>query len=493
MERSVEKTVENAAEKTADKTVEKTAAAEKKFEIQYNQRLFIQGCILTLLGVTGPFLIPARFPRIYDSLYLAMKTESGGPLILAAMKLVFMNVARMIPHYLGVFLLDDSIHVYIRGKRHFEFNVAATFGLIILVYEAIYYIHGMRYDFGFPAILTILLVLLLSYLDLFSVSILNKIVLVGSLLLSIQWLDVIPALTSHGFGRGEISVDVKMIANFMGERMLLTEFAIVMCIVFSFASVTQIQLLYKEHKLRISNEKTRQVEKELYHMQLETLKVRNFSEVQSLVHDLKSPLTTAQGLISLVEMMEQGTMVQEYFQKISSSLAIMGTMISEILYENARSRLETAELMRMVLAQVSVVIPSGVMDYTNHCPEAVIKGNRIRLSRAVINLLSNAYQAVDKENGKIIMTVEKEGGWISITVQDNGTGMEPEQMEHIWDIGYSKWNSMGGGLPFVRQVVENHEGTVEITSKSGEYTRAVIRLREEDEADGKYEDNSGYR
>lgn len=472
--------------------MENAVVMERKFEIRYNKTLLVQGGILTLLGIAGPFLLPARFPGIYDSLIRAMEGDSAGYLVLAAVKLVCLNVIRMIPHYLGAFLINESMHVYIRGKRHFEFNVAMTFALIIAVYETIYCIHRARYDFGFPAVMTVSLVLLLSYLNLFSVSMFNKGFLVGTLLLSIQWLDVIPALTSHGFGRGEVSVDVKMVSDVLGERMLLTEFAIIMCIAFSFSAVAQIQLLYKEHKLRISNEKTRQVEKELYHMQIEALKVRNASEVQSLVHDLKSPLTTVQGLISLIEMMEQEAQLKEYFRKISSSLTTMSTMISEILYENARTRLETEELMRMVLAQVSVVIPSGVMDYTNECPDAALKGNRIRLSRAIINLLSNAYQAVDKDSGKITMKVEKKGGWFFITVEDNGIGIGPEQMGHIWDIGYSTWNSMGGGLPFVKQVVENHGGTIEITSRPGEYTRAVIRLREEKEADGKHEDNSGY-
>lgn len=165
--------------------MENAVVIKRKFEIRYNKILLVQGGILTLLGIAGPFLLPARFPGIYDSLVRAMEGDSAGYLVLAAVELVCMNVIRMIPHYLGVFLINESMHVYIRGKRHFEFNVVVTYALIIAVYETIYYIHRARYDFGFPAVMTVLLVLLLSYLNLFSVSMFNKGFLVGTLLLSI--------------------------------------------------------------------------------------------------------------------------------------------------------------------------------------------------------------------------------------------------------------------------------------------------------------------
>ena len=108
--------------------------------------------------------------------------------------------------------------------------------------------------------------------------------------MSIQWLDVIPHLSDYGFGRCEISRDVKIAASIMEEKNLLTVFAMSMFLAFLYASLIQVQLLYKEHKLKISNEKTMQVEKELHQTQMEALKLRNSSEVQSLVHDLKSPL-----------------------------------------------------------------------------------------------------------------------------------------------------------------------------------------------------------
>ena len=88
------------------------------------------------------------------------------------------------------------------------------------------------------------------------------------------------------------------------------------------------------------------------------------------MHDLKSPLTTAQGLISLAGMMEENPLIREYFGKITVSLESMSVMISEILYENTRALITTEELMNTVLAQVSIRIPAKMIRYRNEVPEA---------------------------------------------------------------------------------------------------------------------------
>ena len=168
-------------------------------------------------------------------------------------------------------------------------------------------------------------------------------------------------------------------------------------------------------------------------------------------------------------------------------------MISEILYENKKAPMEVGDLMHMVLAQVSIFVPNEALKYINTCPEAVIRGNKIRLSRAVVNLITNAWNAVDKGTGRLEVSVEKKGEDIYITVLDNGSGMSPEEMEHMWELGYSGRQSTGLGLAFTRQVVENHGGSIRIVSEKGKYTRAMIGLKEERDGDedGKQKDDSG--
>jgi signal transduction histidine kinase len=470
-----------------------------EMEIQYQRRLLVQGLILYLLGLLGPFFFPAGMFHIYQDLTAAMSKTHCSGLLTAALQLVFLNVVRMFPHYLGAFLMNESLHFHWKEKKIFLPNICLTFGLILLMYRMIDVVHKVHYDFGFPAFLTICCVLLLSYLNLFEVSMLNKIILVFSLLMAVQWLDVVPGLTEYGFGRGDVSTDIKTVAEYMQEEKLLTIFAVCMIAAFAFASAIQIELLLKEHTLKISNEQRRAAEQHLYETQIEALKMRNASEAQNLVHDLKSPLTTAQGLISLAAIMEENPLIQEYFNKITVALENMSVMISEILYENTRELISTEELLKTVLSQVSIRIPNSVIRYTNTCPDTVLNGNKIRLARAVVNLVNNAYAEISPETGVIDVRVENRGnGFLGITVRDNGKGISPEVMPHIFDIGYSGKQSTGLGLAFTKQVVQNHGGTIRLDSREGEYTEAVIllpagqaepNLTEKDQTDSK--ENTG--
>ena len=163
------------------------------------------------------------------------------------------------------------------------------------------------------------------------------------------------------------------------------------------------------------------------------------------------------------------------------ALENMSVMISEILYESAKAPISTEELMNTVLAQVSIRIPAKMIRYSNSVPEAVMRVNKIRLARAVINLVNNAFEEVDKENGVIEILVEMpDPGIVRISVRDNGRGIAPEAIGRVFDIGYSGKQSTGLGLAFTKQVVEGHGGTIRITSREGEYTEARIRLPAEE-------------
>jgi len=438
----------------------------------------IQGIALILVGILLPMAVKESTFQIYFSLARTLQEERQELLVLTAMQLVLMNCIRAVPHYLGAFLLSESLKLSYKGKRMFACNILFTFTLIILVYYVIDLFYGIRYDFGVPAFLIVCFILLLSYMNLFSVNMFNKILTVSSLLLSIQWLDVVPRLSGYGFGRGEISMDVKRIAVLMGYDLTLEVFSISMFVAFLFCMAMQVQLLYKEHKLTISTIRNRQVEEELHNTQLQALQLRSFREVQNLVHDLKTPLTTVQGLVSLSEMMEQDEQLREYLAKISGSVSSMGIMISEILYEDRKSEVTTEELMRSVLAHISITVPPSVLSYVNECKSSCIMGNSIRLSRAIINTIENAYQAIDRESGKIEVKVSRENGVITIRIRDNGKGIAPEKMANIWDLGYSENESTGLGLGFIRQVIENHNGSISITSEEKLYTQVTICLRE---------------
>lgn len=63
--------------------------------------------------------------------------------------------------------------------------------------------------------------------------------------------------------------------------------------------------------------------------------------------------------------------------------------------------------------------------------------NKITFSRALVNLINNAVNAVDSEKGKIHIGIDALDGDIVITVSDNGCGIAEKDLAHVWEAGFT--------------------------------------------------------
>lgn len=110
-----------------------------------------------------------------------------------------------------------------------------------------------------------------------------------------------------------------------------------------------------------------------------------------------------------------------------------------------------------------------------------------KLKQVVLNLLQNAVEHTDAASGRIRIALTKENGWAVLSVEDNGEGIGPEHLPHIFDRFYrsdaSRTRKSGGaglGLAISRAIVERFGGTIEASSVSGAGSVFCIRLPEAD-------------
>ena len=101
------------------------------------------------------------------------------------------------------------------------------------------------------------------------------------------------------------------------------------------------------------------------------------------------------------------------------------------------------------------------------------------LERAVMNVLDNAAKW-SPTGGRVGVTLVSDGAW-HLTVTDEGPGVAPEDLPHIFERFYRAQSarSMPGsglGLAIVQRVVASHGGTVEVSSPTGGGTRVDIEL-----------------
>jgi CheY-like chemotaxis protein/two-component sensor histidine kinase len=120
-----------------------------------------------------------------------------------------------------------------------------------------------------------------------------------------------------------------------------------------------------------------------------------------------------------------------------------------------------------------------------------VEGDARRLDQVVANLLQNAVNYTP-EGGEIRVTLAREGGQAVLSVADNGVGIAPEKLAHVFDLFGVKERlpdrpagGLGIGLPLVRALVEMQGGKVEAHSAgAGQGSEFVVHLplRATDEA-----------
>ena len=99
------------------------------------------------------------------------------------------------------------------------------------------------------------------------------------------------------------------------------------------------------------------------------------------------------------------------------------------------------------------------------------------LKQAVLNLMINALQAIGDQPGEILLGARKDNGRVLIDVTDTGRGMNEEQIRRIFDAYYStKRGGIGLGLAISRRIVDEHGGTINVSSEIGKGSSFTIEL-----------------
>lgn len=103
-----------------------------------------------------------------------------------------------------------------------------------------------------------------------------------------------------------------------------------------------------------------------------------------------------------------------------------------------------------------------------------------RLNQVLVNLLVNAAHAVRaRGRGKIKLETRATGEHIEIRVSDDGVGIPPENLQRIFHCGFSTKGAQGGsglGLAIAKEIVDAHNGSLEVSSTVGSGTTFTVRL-----------------
>ena len=117
---------------------------------------------------------------------------------------------------------------------------------------------------------------------------------------------------------------------------------------------------------------------------------------------------------------------------------------------------------------------------------APVLGDRVQLQQVVLNLIMNGIEAMSSVEGRprelVITTRNVEDGQVRVAIQDSGTGLEPQNLEKIFDAFYTtKPAGLGLGLSVSRSIVQKHGGRLWATANDGPGTTFQFTVPKSDE------------
>ncbi len=119
------------------------------------------------------------------------------------------------------------------------------------------------------------------------------------------------------------------------------------------------------------------------------------------------------------------------------------------------------------------------VESVEHLP--LLEADRDKIKQVILNLLSNAIK-YNRPNGSVIISADSTETEIAITVQDTGMGIPDDALPHLFEKFYrvreheNKAGGTGLGLSISKQIMQGHNGALEVKSKVGVGTAFTLRL-----------------
>lgn len=216
----------------------------------------------------------------------------------------------------------------------------------------------------------------------------------------------------------------------------------------------------------------------------------------NMSYEFRTPLTTIGGYAELLKSGAASDAVQagEYVDAILSAVERLTEQVENVLDLSQseagllpirKERLDVLDfLTTLVREREQAIITAGLSLDLKGRRGRVVDADPRQLGRAVGNLLENAI-AGTPDGGRIVIDLRKtpEGSdWgVEIVIADNGRGMTTQELARAQG-GLTPGKDgvperrTGLGIPLARQLIDAHDGTLEIASRKGTGTTATIRL-----------------
>lgn len=212
----------------------------------------------------------------------------------------------------------------------------------------------------------------------------------------------------------------------------------------------------------------------------------------NIAHDLRSPLTRIRGIAettligesTLDAYREMAGMVIEESDRLVEMINIMLeiAMAESGVRDLPRDEVDMTELAKEAWELFHVLAEDKKVWLGIEVPQEhlIIQGDRSRLQRIIANLLDNAIKFTPR-GGKVLLAVEGTLNHVIVSIIDNGMGIDPQDLPHIFERFYRADRSRstpgnGLGLSLVQALVRCHGSEITVESDPGKGSKFTLSL-----------------
>jgi len=239
---------------------------------------------------------------------------------------------------------------------------------------------------------------------------------------------------------------------------------------------------YAEHLEDMVDERT----KELRESQERLIKSERLVAIGQLAtmvgHDLRNPLSAIQNASYYLKMKlaaSKDEKIKKMFGIIDNEINYANNIVKDLL---DFSRVKKSDLKKVNLissiqeAIAQLKFPENVTLTTKFTEVPAIEADPDQLRRVFQNIALNGAQAMP-DGGELTVSTRKDGDFVEATFTDTGVGIPEENMEKLFTpLFTTKAQGVGLGLAICKNLVESHNGRIEVKSKVGEGSTFTVKL-----------------
>lgn len=200
-------------------------------------------------------------------------------------------------------------------------------------------------------------------------------------------------------------------------------------------------------------------------------------------HEIKNSITIINSSLQLLEKQHPELSTYEYWTESRDTLDYLKQMVQELSQANLSSDFvlqptNLNHLLSGILASIRSLNENNGCKCKSNIEEnlPMIAADSMRLNQAIMNLIKNAFEAMDMQ-GTILLNAYQKNHSIFIDIVDFGGGISSDLTETLFSpFVTSKPGGTGLGLSISQQIIENHHGTLNYVSRPGDGCTFTITL-----------------